>query len=487
MSVLASAFCKRHHVVVMDHTPQAVTVGYCGGSPSPALIAEITRVFTVPVQWEAIPMETWQEHASDWGASVEEDDTETMAHLAEGMPAVTDLLSTNDEAPIIQLLHAMLAKAITQGASDVHVDMFQESVSCRMRIDGQLRDILSPPLSVATRLLSRIKVMADLDIAQKRLPQDGRMTLQLADHTVDVRVATLPTQYGERAVLRLLDKKETPMTIDELELPLDQMHRLKALLKQPHGLVLLTGPTGSGKTTTLYAALRGIDYDSINVMTVEDPVEYTLTGIAQTPVNPAIGLTFSQGLRAILRQDPDVIMVGEIRDTDTASMAVQASLTGHLVLSTLHTNTAVDAIVRCRELGVPPYLLATSLSAVLSQRLLRRLCRSCVRRREATPSERRYLTCTTDEPVYLGEPTGCDQCHRTGYRGRFAVMELLVMDGSWAEAIHQELPAQALHALAAEQGKPLLDAARDAVLSGITSIQEWLRLVPSEQVIHEDF
>ncbi len=470
----------------MNHTPQLVTVGYCGDTPSSALIAELTRVFTVPIQWEVIPVKTWQDHAAELDESLVEDDTETMAHLAEGMPAVTDLLSTDDEAPIIQLLHSLLAKAITQGASDVHVDMFQDHVSCRMRVDGQLRDMVSPPVSVGARLMSRIKVMAELDIAQKRLPQDGRMTLQLADHTVDVRVATLPTQYGERAVLRLLDKKETPMTINELELPPHQTHRLQALLKQPHGLVLVTGPTGSGKTTTLYAALRGIDYESTNVMTVEDPVEYTLAGIAQTPVNPAIGLTFSKGLRAILRQDPDVIMVGEIRDTDTASMAVQASLTGHLVLSTLHTNTAVDAIIRCRELGVPPYLLATSLSAVVSQRLLRRLCRACMRRREATPSERRYLKYTDDTPLYLGEPVGCDQCHRTGYRGRFAVMELLVMDGAWAEAIHQESPAQQLHGLASEQSKPLLDAAREYVLTGLTSFQEWLRLVPQEQVVHEE-
>ncbi len=487
MSSLPLVFCRRYQVAEVDVSDTSVTIGYCDEAPSLDVINEISRAYLKPLLWEKISLEAWQHYCTEQGSvsakvSFENDSVE---HVAAGMPAVTDLMATDDEAPITQLLHAMLAKAILQGASDLHLETFQDSVSCRIRVDGELRVILQPPYDVAVRLMSRIKVMAELDIAQKRLPQDGRMSLQLADRDVDVRVATLPTQYGERAVLRLLDKKETPMRLYDLGFSREHVLQLQNLLKRPHGLILVTGPTGSGKTTTLYAALRELNYDTSNVMTIEDPVEYTLSGIAQTPVNPAIGLTFSKGLRALLRQDPDVIMVGEIRDEDTASIAVQASLTGHLVLSTLHTNTAVDALVRCRELGVPPYLLASSVAAVVSQRLLRQLCQVCMQQRLATQGERELLGCLTDEPIWVAEPVGCDVCQKSGYRGRFAVIELLTLDATWSEAIHREASSQELYALARKQSVSLTRAACSSVLNMRTSMQEWLRLMPEQEIMHE--
>ncbi|NWE70549.1 Flp pilus assembly complex ATPase component TadA, partial [Pseudomonas gingeri] len=302
------------------------------------------------------------------------DDELDLISLADQLPQTADLLEQEGDAPIIRLINALLSEAVREKASDVHLETFEHSVSVRLRIDGQLREVLRPRRELATLLVSRIKVMARLDIAEKRVPQDGRMALRLAGHEVDVRVSTLPSAHGERVVLRLLDKQAGRLELESLGMPAQTLERFRRILGKPHGIFLVTGPTGSGKTTSLYAALSHLNDQTRNILTVEDPIEYHLPGIGQTPVNPKVEMTFARGLRAILRQDPDVVMVGEIRDRETAAIAVQASLTGHLVLSTLHTNSAAGAVTRLLDMGVDAYLLASSLVGVLAQRLVRTLC-----------------------------------------------------------------------------------------------------------------
>ncbi|NVZ74480.1 Flp pilus assembly complex ATPase component TadA, partial [Pseudomonas gingeri] len=305
------------------------------------------------------------------------DDELDLISLADRLPQTADLLEQEGDAPIIRLINALLSEAVREKASDVHLETFEHSVSVRLRIDGQLREVLRPRRELATLLVSRIKVMARLDIAEKRVPQDGRMALRLAGHEVDVRVSTLPSAHGERVVLRLLDKQAGRLELESLGMPAQTLERFRRILGKPHGIFLVTGPTGSGKTTSLYAALSHLNDQTRNILTVEDPIEYHLPGIGQTPVNPKVEMTFARGLRAILRQDPDVVMVGEIRDRETAAIAVQASLTGHLVLSTLHTNSAAGAVTRLLDMGVDAYLLASSLVGVLAQRLVRTLCPAC--------------------------------------------------------------------------------------------------------------
>ena len=312
--------------------------------------------------------------------------------LTEELPDNEDLLADDNSAPVIRLINAILSEAVKEGASDIHIETFERSLSIRFRIDGVLRQILQPSKKLAPLLLSRIKVMAKLDIAEKRLPQDGRISLRLGSRAVDVRVSTLPSQHGERAVLRLLDKNNLLLTLDKLGLSACDYEKLQHLIKQPHGILLVTGPTGSGKSTTLYAVLSALNSQERNILTVEDPIEYELEGIGQTQVNSRLDMTFARGLRAILRQDPDIVMVGEIRDGETAQIAVQASLTGHLVMSTLHTNSATGAVTRLRDMGIESFLLSSSLIGVLAQRLVRRLCPECRQPQAAGPHQRALLT-----------------------------------------------------------------------------------------------
>ncbi|WP_460140440.1 type II secretion system ATPase GspE [Pseudomonas sp. S2_E01] len=403
------------------------------------------------------------------------DDELDLLSLVDQVPQTADLLEQQGDAPIIRLVNALLSEAVREHASDVHLETFEHSVAVRMRIDGQLREMLRPRRELATLLVSRVKVMARLDIAEKRIPQDGRIALRLAGHEVDVRVSTLPSAHGERVVLRLLDKQAGRLDLQRLGMPADTLATLRQLLARPHGILLVTGPTGSGKTTSLYAALSSLNDQTRNILTVEDPIEYHLPGVGQMPVNPKVDMTFARGLRAILRQDPDVVMVGEIRDRETAQIAVQASLTGHLVLSTLHTNSAVGAVTRLVDMGVDAYLLASSLVGILAQRLLRTLCPHCKAsyRADAVTCER--LGISETPPTTLFRAVGCERCQH-GYRGRIGIYELLSVTPAVAALIHQGAGERALLEETRRASRSLFQDGRQRVLDGVTSLDELLRV-----------
>lgn len=398
-----------------------------------------------------------------------------LAALAEELPAVEDLLEAEDDAPVIRLINALLAQALREGASDIHLEAFEDRSTLRFRVDGMLRDALTPPRALHAALVSRIKVMANLDIAEKRLPQDGRIAIKIAGRPVDVRVSTLPTAHGERVVLRLLDKSQGRLDLASLGMRAETLAALDHLIHAPHGILLVTGPTGSGKTTTLYAALSRLDAARLNIVTVEDPIEYDLPRIGQTQVNPRIDLTFARALRAILRQDPDVIMIGEIRDLETAEIAVQASLTGHLVLATLHTNDAVGAIARLTDMGVEPYLLASSLLGVLGQRLVRRLCPQCKRATPLDTAEAQALAGIGIEALFRAQ--GCPACNHTGYRGRTGIYELFVLDDNIRRLIHDGASETELRTAAARNGwMSLYQDGLRWVAAGETTLEEVLRV-----------
>lgn len=396
--------------------------------------------------------------------------------LVRELPRTEDLLDSEQEAPVIRLINAIFSEALRLGASDVHIEPFEQELVVRLRVDGALRVALRPPRVLAPMLISRIKVMARLDIAEKRKPQDGRITVRAAGRPVDIRVSTLPGIHGERLVMRLLDKQASLLELDAIGMPPAVLKGWRQALAQPNGIVLNTGPTGSGKTTTLYASLTQLNDQQRSILTVEDPVEYALPGIGQTPVNPQAGLTFAQGLRAILRQDPDVIMIGEIRDLETATTAVQSSLTGHLVLSTLHTNSALGAIARLRDMGVEAYLLATSLKGVMAQRLVRRLCSHCRQWHPSSDAQRALLPGLSPGQS-VAEAGGCEECADTGYRGRLGLYEFVAIDARLAELIHAGASEAELASCARRHGTTLADAAVDAVAQGHTSVEEVLRAI----------
>jgi general secretion pathway protein E len=375
-----------------------------------------------------------------------------LSRMMQELPAVEDLLETSDDAPIIRMLNALLTQAARDGASDIHIEPYERHSSVRFRVDGTLREVVQPNRALHAALISRLKIMAELDIAEKRLPQDGRISLRIGTRAVDVRVSTLPNAHGERAVLRLLDKSGSRLTLPAVGMQGDTLERFESLIAQPHGIILVTGPTGSGKTTTLYAALGKLDASSANIMTVEDPIEYELPGVGQTQVNPKIDLDFAKALRAILRQDPDIIMIGEIRDFETAQIAIQASLTGHLVLATLHTNDAASAVTRLTDMGVEPFLLSSSLLGVLAQRLVRRLCRHC-------------------------KGAGCAECGDTGYSGRTGVFELLVTNEAIRALIHRQTGEADIRNAAIAQGMTLMrEDGERLVATGVTSREELVRV-----------
>ena len=375
-----------------------------------------------------------------------------LSRMMQDLPAIEDLLETSDDAPIIRMLNALLTQAARDGASDIHIEPYERHSSVRFRVDGTLREVVQPNRALHAALISRLKIMAELDIAERRMPQDGRISLRIGTRAVDVRVSTLPSAHGERAVLRLLVKSEGRLSLVALGRQGDVLSRFTRLVAQPHGIILVTGPTGSGKTTTLYAALSRLDAAHSNIMTVEDPIEYELPGVGQTQVNARIDLTFAKALRAILRQDPDVIMIGEIRDFETAQIAIQASLTGHLVLATLHTNDATSAVTRLTDMGVEPFLLSSSLLGVLAQRLVRKLCRSC-------------------------QGAGCASCGQTGYAGRSGVFELLVTDDAIRAQIHSRASEADIRAAALAGGMCLMrDDGERLVAAGLTSREELLRV-----------
>src|SRR5215208_2775739 len=384
-----------------------------------------------------------------------------LSRMMQELPAVEDLLETSDDAPIIRMLNALLTQAARDGASDIHIEPYERHSSVRFRVDGTLREVVQPNRALHAALISRLKIMAELDIAEKRLPQDGRISLRIGTRAVDVRVSTLPSAHGERAVLRLLDKSESKLSLESVGMTGETLSRFLGLIAQPHGIILVTGPTGSGKTTTLYAALQRLDAGRSNIMTVEDPIEYELPGIGQTQVNAKIDLDFAKALRAILRQDPDVIMIGEIRDYETAQIAIQASLTGHLVLATVHTNDAPSTVNRLIDMGVEPFLLSSSLLGVLAQRLVRKLCPVC----KKADARGRY------------HPVGCAECGTTGYKGRTGVYELMVADEKVRSLIHSRA-AESQVFVAAEAGglRSMRADGERLVTEGITSPEEVMRV-----------
>jgi general secretion pathway protein E len=402
------------------------------------------------------------------------------------LPAAEDLLDTEGRAPIIKLVNHMLFDAVKSGASDIHIQPYDDRLMVRQRIDGVLFDVFEIPKAVQEEVLSRVKVLGKMNIAEKRLPQDGRATVQVGDRVVDLRIASLPTSHNERIVIRLLDKSARLYSLAELGMPKHDFDRFSQLIRRDHGMILVTGPTGSGKSTTLYGSLQEINSQELNVLTLEDPIEYQLDGISQTQINEKKGMTFASGMRSVLRQDPDIIMVGEIRDAETATMAIQASLTGHLVFSTLHTNDAASAVTRLLDLGTEPYLVSSSLVAALAQRLVRRLCEHCKRPAEQAAAEAippvpesllaaHGLSAQSLPGVF--QAVGCDACRGTGYRGRVGLFELLVLDDRCRELVQQRADASAIRTAGLNSGMHLL--VTDGLLKvhqGMTTMDEVLRV-----------
>ena len=478
------AFAKAHGVLAYGSEGESVVVLLRPDATVDG-IAEVKRVLNRPLLTRGVNAEAFAAElarAYNQGAALAWSDDAAnesdLSRLLQDLPPAEDLLDSGAQAPVIRMINALLLQALRERASDLHFEPYEARSVVRFRVDGVLRDIIEPPRALHAAIVSRVKIMASLDIAEKRLPQDGRIALKLGDKQVDVRVSTLPTGAGERVVLRLLDKESARLDLTALGMHEDTLVAIDRLIREPHGIVLVTGPTGSGKTTTLYAALSRLPRSTTNMMTVEDPIEYALDGVAQTQVSPRIDLNFARALRAILRQDPDVIMIGEIRDLETAQIAVQASLTGHLVLATLHTNDAASAVTRLADMGVEPYLLASSLLGVLAQRLVRTLCPACRASTAPTAGEAKLLTdvgLSATQPVW--DAHGCAACNDTGYRGRTGVYELLIVDDSIRRLIHDGAGELKLRDAALNAGMRTLraDGAR-WVTEGATSLAELVRI-----------
>jgi general secretion pathway protein E len=477
---LSFAFAKRHGVLVrgFDGDDALVT---CREGADPRGIAEVRRHLGRRLRLERVPADTFDEllqkaYEAGTEAAMEaaeglEGDT-NLTLLAEELPEPSDLLESEDDAPIIRLLNAVLTQAVKENASDIHIEPYENRLVVRFRVDGVLREVLVSRRALSPLVVSRIKVMSKLDIAEKRLPQDGRISLRIAGRPVDVRVSTIPAGHGERVVLRLLDKQAGRLDLTALGMHPQTRERYDELLHKPYGIILVTGPTGSGKTTSLYAGLEKLNDNSRNILTVEDPIEYYIDGIGQTQVNTKVDMTFARGLRAILRQDPDVVMVGEIRDLETAQIAVQASLTGHLVLSTLHTNTAVGAITRLRDMGVEPFLLSSTLLGVVAQRLVRTLNPGTRVPYTAGEYERRLLNVPAEE----GAPTLYHPGAEAGYKGRTGIYELTLVDEQMRTLIHDGAGEQELERHARTLTPGIRDDGRNKVLAGVTTVEEVLRV-----------
>jgi general secretion pathway protein E len=478
------AFAKRHAVLLRDHLGQRQLCARHGAALTALQEAQRFAGVLLPITWmtaeqfEQVLSLTYQHDSSAAMLMVEGLGNDMdLASLAEQIQETEDLLEQEDDAPIIRLINAILGEAIKENASDIHVETFEKRLLIRFRIDGLLRQVVQPKRELAALLVSRIKVMAKLDIAEKRLPQDGRMSLRVGGREVDVRVSTLPSANGERVVLRLLDKQAGALTLTHLGMRAQDRERLQDALEKPYGILLVTGPTGSGKTTTLYASLVSLNDSTRNILTVEDPIEYHLEGVGQTQVNSKVEMTFARGLRAILRQDPDVVMVGEIRDQETAEIAVQASLTGHLVLSTLHTNSAIGAVTRLVDMGVEPFLLSSSLLGVLAQRLVRVLCPACKQPFQADPAQCQWLgVAAQNPPPTLYQAQGCDECRNLGYRGRTGIYELVLFDAALRSLIHNRAAEQEMTRQARLLGPSIRADGMRKVLEGLTSLEEVLRV-----------
>lgn len=477
------SFAKQHGVIISHIDTALIEITHRPGINA-SMIAELRRAIAKPIHLKLVPdaefvklLTATYEHAESALDAINslEGNVDLQA-LAQTIPKRQDLLDGEDDAPIIKLINAIFSQALKQGASDIHFETFEQRLIVRFRIDGILHEVLNPPRLLAPLMISRLKVMAKLDIAEKRLPQDGRISLHIASRPIDIRVSTIPTQFGERIVLRVLDKSGASLDLTKLGMSPNSEKQMGELIHKPHGVILVTGPTGSGKTTTLYAILTELNDSQRNILTVEDPIEYNLPGIGQTQVNKKIDMTFSRGLRAILRQDPDIVMVGEIRDFDTVEMAIQASLTGHLVLSTLHTNSAIGAITRLRDMGAEPFLLSTAVIGVIAQRLVRALCDACKESRALDDDEYHLLGLSREDSTIIYKAVGCDACAQTGYQGRTGIYEIVLIDDELARMIHNNA-SEALMRKHARQFTPSIqtDGWRK-VRDGITSIEEVLRV-----------
>ncbi len=476
---LPFSFAKRHGVLIRELRSDGGDAVFRSGA-SPQSIVEMRRFAGVPLKLSRVSAEVFdtllqETYGQDSNASQMVDGLDEDFDLSQVAQELepSDLLESDDDAPIIRFINAVLTEAIKENASDVHIETYENRLSVRFRIDGVMREMLQTRRALAPLVVSRIKVMSRLDIAEKRLPQDGRISLKIAGRAVDVRVSTLPSGHGERVVLRLLDKQAGRLDLKSLGMDSVAMKSMDLLIHKPHGIILVTGPTGSGKTTTLYAALERINDNSRNIMTVEDPIEYLIDGIGQTQVNTKVSMTFARGLRAILRQDPDVVMVGEIRDLETAEIAVQASLTGHLVLSTLHTNTASGAVTRLRDMGVAPYLLASSLIGVLAQRLVRVLDNESKIPYTASEYECELLDVDPANPPTIYKPgSGGNR----GFVGRTGIYELVSVDDRMREMIHEGVSEQELERHARLDSPSIRADGRRQVLLGRTTLDEVLRV-----------
>ncbi len=481
-------FAKRNGVV-LDFDEEGNRVAFFRSKLTPSVANEVCRFLGEKITFKPLENQAFDsllgQHYDRSGAGARAmmddlGDEFDLNDIADSMPEPEDLLEAEDDAPIIRLINALLSQAIKEGASDIHVETYENRMLIRMRVDGTLREVLEPPRAMAPLIVSRLKVMAKLDIAEKRVPQDGRISLKLAGRPVDVRVSTLPSGYNERIVLRLLDKQAGRLNLKHLGMDVHTESRLKVMIQKPHGIILVTGPTGSGKTTTLYASLTDLNETSRNILTVEDPIEYYLDGIGQTQVNTKVDMSFARGLRAILRQDPDVVMVGEIRDVETAEIAVQASLTGHLVFSTLHTNTAVGAVTRLRDMGVEPYLLSSSLIGVIAQRLVRLLCEECKVAYQPSDQEAETLGLKTGFGSTIYRGGGCSNCNQSGYIGRNGIYELIEVDDAARNLIHTGASEVELERLARQTSPSIRHDGARLVLEGKTSLEEVLRVTREE-------
>lgn len=478
-------FAKKQGIVALEiENDQSVCLYHLPNTPL-RVFAEVKRLLQCQLHLQEVNTAEFQQHLATAYQSQSSilDATEGMEgdidlnQLAGQLPASEDLLDIQDDAPIIRLLNALFTQAIKQKASDIHIETYENRVLVRNRIDGVLQEVLEIQRGIAPLVISRVKVMAKLDIAEKRIPQDGRIALRIGGHNIDVRVSTLPSNHGERIVLRILDKNTAQLDMNLLGMQKKTLTTIRKMIAEPHGILLVTGPTGSGKTTSLYAMLTELNQVSRNILTIEDPIEYDLPGVGQTQVNAKVQMTFAKGLRAILRQDPDVVMIGEIRDLETAEIAVQASLTGHLVLSTLHTNSALGAITRLHDMGVESFLLSSSIVGLIAQRLVRKLCDHCKTQHVLRDDERELMGITTKTKISnVCEPQGCELCNHTGYRGRTGIYELILMDETLRGMIHRNENIQTIETYLRPTTPSIREDGFNRVLTGDTSLAEILRV-----------
>ena len=475
---LPYSYCKLNKVTLTNEKDHSIL--HVCGTLNPNILSSIQKLFKETVEKKTYNDDDFESLLTDLYTNQSDDldfsefDNLDLADIANSISPSDDLLDDKNKAPIIKLINATITKAIKARASDIHLEPFENKLSIRFRVDGVLREVLQYQKNITQMIISRIKIMSKLDISERRLPQDGRISISIGKKEVDLRVSTLPSSFGERVVLRILEKDKTHINLDDLGFSNDTLESFKKGLSKTEGIILVTGPTGSGKTTSLYAGLKEISDRSQNILTIEDPVEYALDGIGQTQVNNKTGLTFAKGLRAILRQDPDIVMVGEIRDKETAEIAIQASLTGHLVLSTVHTNSAVNAITRLRDMGIEPYLLSSSLVYVLSQRLIRCLCEKCKVIDDESSKSKILQKYNVKKTIY--KAVGCSKCENTGFKGRLSIGEFILMDEKISELIYRSSSENEISEYVFANNKKLFENGILALEDGKTSLSELLRI-----------